>query len=298
MQKVYYKQKVYGKAIFGIIKNGGYHLTDIGVYENGVVSAWDSYSLEEFEKKIGRWVVPSVPVGEFLLGFFIEDAKWLYNTDTYMNFIIDIVKSMNSELANFYKPTKEEIERRASSRVKYIGSPIFSKEKQWEHKDGKSERCYYREEGSLYLTRMIFNKDKTIYIEKADKYYSIEEIEELVKANIVDYKPKKNEWIIIESLGEILPNLEKSTFKYKASADFIYNIKDTYNSFCLGENSLNKCRNLYHEYLASPSERLRNALKEAYEAVPEIKRFCLGDMDTRDSDFIRIIYHPEDKREV
>lgn len=39
-------------------------------------------------------------------------------------------------------------------------------------------------------------------------------------------------------------------------------------------------------------------LRKTYEAVPESQRMYLGDMDTKDWDFIRILYRPDQKREV
>ena len=58
-----------------------------------------------------------------------------------------------------------------------------------------------------------------------------------------------------------------------------------------------RCIKAYHDYLVEPTDFYKNRLREAYEAVPEHERCYLGDMDTRDSDFIRILYTDE-KREV
>ena len=55
------------------------------------------------------------------------------------------------------------------------------------------------------------------------------------------------------------------------------------------------CESYYYQYLRNPCERNRQLLKDAYEKVPEHERCYLGDMDTLDSDFRRIIYHPEVK---
>ena len=42
----------------------------------------------------------------------------------------------------------------------------------------------------------------------------------------------------------------------------------------------------------------REVLRKAYEAVPESERMYLGDMDSKDSDYRRILYYPDKKREV
>ena len=59
-----------------------------------------------------------------------------------------------------------------------------------------------------------------------------------------------------------------------------------------------RCINAYHAYLVEPTENARERLREAYEEVPEHERMFLGDMDTRDSDIIRILEFPDRKREV
>jgi len=58
-----------------------------------------------------------------------------------------------------------------------------------------------------------------------------------------------------------------------------------------------RCINAYHAYLVEPTDFYKEELRKAYEAVPEHERCYLGDMDTRDSDFRRILY-TNDKREV
>jgi len=58
-----------------------------------------------------------------------------------------------------------------------------------------------------------------------------------------------------------------------------------------------KCREIYYEYLVYPCEDARERLRAAYEAVPEHERMYLGDMDSKDWDYRRILFTDE-KREV
>ncbi len=73
---------------------------------------------------------------------------------------------------------------------------------------------------------------------------------------------------------------------------------DFHNELSGNETSLEKCRNAYYQYLIYPDEETREQLKQAYESVPEHERIYLGDMDTRDTDYQRIIYHPNEKRSL
>lgn len=59
-----------------------------------------------------------------------------------------------------------------------------------------------------------------------------------------------------------------------------------------------RCVAAYHAYLEEPTDWAREQLRKAYEAVPAHERIYLGDMDTRDSGYIRILHFPDEKREV
>jgi hypothetical protein len=63
-------------------------------------------------------------------------------------------------------------------------------------------------------------------------------------------------------------------------------------------DTLEICRRIYHQYLINPTTANRERLRQAYEAVPEHERMYLGDMDTKDADYVRILYQPDLKREV
>lgn len=64
------------------------------------------------------------------------------------------------------------------------------------------------------------------------------------------------------------------------------------------KTALEECRDAYYLYLENPIEFYREKLREKYERVPEHERMYLGDMDTKDWDYQRILYRPDEKREV
>lgn len=64
------------------------------------------------------------------------------------------------------------------------------------------------------------------------------------------------------------------------------------------KTTLEECRDAYYLYLENPIEFYREKLREKYERVPEHERMYLGDMDTKDWDYQRILYRPDEKREV
>jgi len=51
-------------------------------------------------------------------------------------------------------------------------------------------------------------------------------------------------------------------------------------------------------YLENPTGFYREHLREKYQRVPEHEPMYLGDMDSKDWDCPRILYRPNEKREV
>ncbi len=49
MGRVYYRQRVEGVTIPAVIHNGSYFYTNLGVYENGIVSCWHRSDLRQFK---------------------------------------------------------------------------------------------------------------------------------------------------------------------------------------------------------------------------------------------------------
>lgn len=54
---------------------------------------------------------------------------------------------------------------------------------------------------------------------------------------------------------------------------------------------IQKCQKAWEEYDQNPTKQTRDALKEAYEGVPEKeRRFILGDMDVKDIPIRMVLY--------
>ena len=125
---VYRKERVEGRSFFGIIKNGSYFLSNLAIYEDGVVSAWEKFDIYQFEKALEKkWVVSFIENNEELnvhgIGDFeILESQWMHKDD-YYEYIKSILKEMNPEMQNIYKTTQREIEKKMGK----IKSIIFGK---------------------------------------------------------------------------------------------------------------------------------------------------------------------------
>lgn len=303
MNRVYRKQLIEGVNIPAIIRNHSYFLIQMAVYADGVVSCWHKSDLQQFQQDLRRgWVTPQVPEGQTLsvhhLGsFVVKKARWQYNAKSFYQQVREVVRSLNPEMANIYRTTASETARWNKLRVGFSASATACKLKEgfgYDFWDGRGGYIFCRQAGGLFLTPLTAYGDKTVQVDAlGDNYYNMEEIEQLFAQGTLAANMQGEEWVTVSGLGELLL-APMST----AAADKLGEIVDDIAELTGQEDSLDICRRAYHYYLEEPTDWAREKLREAYEAVPVHCRPYLGDMDTRDSDYIRILYHPEIKRQV
>lgn len=261
--------------------------------------------LSEIGKKIEKAkstpLVTSVPENGILnihglCGLKVGKAKWNYTPATFEQHIKNIVKSMNSEMTNLFQYTTEQKEKWEQRRTSWI-----THKQPYKVKDGtgyfivKGESCmiFLDTDETTRLTTVVGYEDNTFYIDGYGDCSDADIIKLFEEKRLLCY-PLEGRSIILGDLGEI-ETFDKygeveETEKCKEILDLPYKAR--------GEDVLDRCRKIYFNYLIDPSEYWRAELLKAYEAVPEHQRMYLGDMDTKDSDYQRILYTPHIKREV
>lgn len=306
MTKVYRRQLVEGVSVPAIIHNSNFFFIHMAVYEDGIVSCWQKSDLEQLKEDLQEgWLVPGIPIGEELsvhgLGAFpVLDAHWDWDINSFYQHIIDVVHVLNPEMTNLYRTTQREIDKWEQARVSWTASPTPYKldgNFGYDLLDGDDCYIFYRQADTLQLTSITVYADKTIQIAAAgDKYFTPEEIDQLFAEQILCTTPNQTEWVQIAGLGQVL--LAPPVYGELSGIEKQKELKEKLSRIAGEADAHDRCLAAYHRYLTEPSEWAREALRKAYEAVPEHERMYLGDMDTRDADFIRILDHPERKRQV
>ncbi len=306
MGNIYRKQRIEGVTIPAVIHNSSYFLIQLGVYEDGTVSCWEKTDLGDFISILKKgWVTPQVPDGKELsingLGAFrVESAKWQFDITGFNRHIEETVRSINPEMRNIYVTSQRERDKWDKARVRFSASPVPFKLKPglgYTMLDGKSGYIFYRnKDGGLYITELTVYADKTARLGMiGDKAYTAEEIGLLFDSGVLLTAPAGKEEVTVEGLGKIVLADIGSRVEAKEK-------KKEINELALGlageADAIERCRKAHYLYLSSPSDQTREYLRKAYDAVPEHNRIFLGDMDTRDSDFRRILFCPDEKREV
>ena len=301
MGKIYRYQRVEGKYFPGIINNVNYFFTTVALYEDGVINCWEKVEFHNIKNVIEKgWLCCEAPNGKnisiFQVGnYTIKSAKWKYNKETYYKTIIDNLKELNPKIENINKITREIPEEDYKKEILFLSKPFRLEHKinfhQWFN--GDNTFIFYNLGGQLYLTTLTAYEDKTFEIGLLEeKYFSLEEIKEMFEKNILTTEVKDR--FFIKDFAEI--EIEKINYFVEKSQKF-KEIEDMMKKVCEEETTLELCREAYFEYLADPCDYTKEKLRKAYEAVPEHERIYLGDMDSKDWDYRRILYSDE-KREV
>lgn len=301
MGKIYRYQRVEGKYFPGIINNVNYFFTTVALYEDGVIDCWKKVEFQDIKNVIEKgWLCCEAPNGKnisiFQVGnYTIKSAKWKYNKETYYKTIIDNLKELNPKIENINKITREIPEEDYKKEILFLSKPFRLEHKinfhQWFN--GDNTFIFYNLGGQLYLTTLTAYEDKTFEIGLLEeKYFSLEEIKEMFEKNILTTEVKDR--FFIKDFAEI--EIEKINYFVEKSQKF-KEIEDMMKKVCEEETTLELCREAYFEYLADPCDYTKEKLRKAYEAVPEHERMYLGDMDSKDWDYRRILYSDE-KREV
>ena len=301
MGKIYRYQRVEGKYFPGIINNANYFFTTVALYEDGVINCWEKVEFHNIKNVIDKdWLCCEAPNGEnisiFQVGdYTIKSAKWKYNKETYYKTIIDNLKELNPKIESINKITREVSKEDYKKEMLVTSNPFKMEYKKnfYQWFDGDNTFIFYNLGGQLYLTTLTAYEDKTFEIGLLEeKYFSLEEIKEMFEKNILTTEVKDK--FFIKDFAEI--EIEKINYFVEKSQKF-KEIEDMIKKVCEEETTLELCREAYFEYLADPCDYTKEKLRKAYEAVPEHERIYLGDMDSKDWDYQRILYSDK-KREV
>lgn len=302
--KVYRRQRIEGVTVPAVIHNSQYFWHNMAVYEDGTVSCWKKVDLEDVLSTLNRgWLTVSVPEGKSLsvhgaCCFEIKNAKWNFTNESYFEFIKDTVRSMNPEMANIYKTSDHEREKWDKLRIGFTASPTHCKliemPFKYEFTNGDGTNIFMRVDGSVTLTALYAYEDGFFGVDGLNKILTFDDIEKLFAEKKLCTAPKDGEIISLGALGTAECASSYSKVKQKEKLKEIENMSLKIQK---KPDAHELCIRAYHAYLVEPSEFYKERLRKAYEAVPEHERCFLGDMDSRDSDFRRILYS-NNKREV
>ena len=143
-------------------------------------------------------------------------------------------------------------------------------------------------DGKTYLATLSIYKSGHVEITNipSKMVFQFDELDEAAARGQIATELQVGETVTIIGLG---------SFKIKSGSGIemglkLNEFKDKLLELNGGENSIAKCARIFEEYKKHPTKKLRDELKDAYEAIPEHLRIFVGTMDTRDYEVMQVIY--------
>lgn len=303
--KIERKRILNGRFIPAVINNGGSHFfINLEVFEDGLIDCWGMVDLDLFKGKLNSgWVTPQIPNGKQLsihhLGNWeVLKGDWLFTRDSYYEHVHSVIKDLNPELTNLYNcfgKTTKKVGKMNVALLKLANGKPYRKKDDEDYFSpkykGDNFHAFIKENEKEYqLVNINVFSDSSIQISsiKEPEILTIEEFKKQIELGRITTKVPESSKVKIYGLGEC------TVGECFYSADInqkVNEIGDIIADLNGDKTSSQICYEIYDEYCANPSDKLRESLKVAYENIPEhLRVYVLGDMDLKDNPIKTIIY--------
>lgn len=281
--------------INGIIQNGSYFLSDIPIYEDGIVDCWGCVDLPLFKKKIeSQWVVPKIENGSAIrISQFgdieILNAEWAHrNGKDLFKYVKGLVKTLNPSLTNLYDMKGSDTYRPAGKRFDTYkisrSKPNICKPEtdMFSTETGRASLTHFvRENGIFYYVKSSIFQDETLVMTGMPSLHtpSLAEFREKLSVSDDYGFPKSGDQITIEGLVTFTAG---GTDWFLDRQSLIHNLDGALREI-RGEPSLvDVCREAFDLFQTAPTEDNLDLLRTAYENVPDHERMFCGGQDKKD----------------
>jgi len=289
--------KTYGRSISLFINNMQCHLTTVDVYEDGSIDCWGFVDRALFETKLdARWVV-SGPAKDQPLSVFhfdaarISDGKWFQTRPSIVDEVDATIRSLNPGMEGLIDMQGADFELRGKVRTAKMG---LSHKKAYRIADSTGEEILadnvpvlrFTNRG-LELTRLFVFADGLLQIGPDGNLFPLEELPSRYAEGEISNQASAGSLIQLPGLGQFRPT---GLFGRISVHDRIGEIHDMLNKLNGESGVVRRCAQLFEEYMREPTSQTKDALRAAYEAVPEHLRTYCGDMNTRDTAIRKVLF--------
>lgn len=283
-----------GRQVFAIIHNGKHFLTNMSIYQDGVVDCWECVDLATMELKVRQgWVTPQVPEGEDLSIFHlatvsIAEAQWTHTPENYMNMVRAVVKEMNPAMENILVASEQTSHRIGNTNYSRLGSsgailrqdagkPSFQQYR------GNQMNIFYKHRSDQYylVSLVIYADGKVLIVGGPEEWFvSRDEVLKWGAKGALCVSVPEGASLVIDRVGTI--EVDECT-SYVELADKMHEIDDMIAVLNKQPDSADRCATAFKTYEKAPTAEHRQALQAAYDAVPRhLRIYILGDMDEKD----------------
>jgi hypothetical protein len=285
------------------IHNGPtFFLVDLPVYSDGLIDCWEMVDLPLLREKIrSGWVTPRVPSGGQIsvhgLGTWVASgATWDLDVDTFYARVVELLGILNPKMENLHNCHGRTVERRGKTNVSILGMPkkhpvrivdpsaVFPK-----RIEGDDLSVLVSSGAEFCIAKLRAFSDGVIEIGRvpSPQLLDIDALRQAISSGSIVGTLPRGARMRIHGLGAFLVEEEHWCVDPREQ---LREVSDLLDKLKGRPDSIARCKAAYSAYVADPTHARRDALREAYEAVPEHNRRFVGDMDTKDVAVRMIVY--------
>lgn len=295
--KVYRQQVQEGFSIPAIIRNGSYFFVDLDVYENGRVDCWNFEDFASFQRDVLRgWVALSIPDGESIsihgLGEWrIAHGAWQFDKQAFISYVEGLIRELNPGWQNIHLYS----ERRVNGvTIGESGSGTIYKKNQpadffSERIDGNRIDLFYRQEADYWLVQVNVFADGTLQLARLETpvELTLDDLAHLVAEQVVVTEVPLGATVRVYGLGRF--TIQQALYTVSAQNKLL-ELQDLQRTLAGEPTAIHLCRDAYGAYAEQPTASHKQALRDAYERVPDHLKRYIGDMDVKDTQVRMILY--------
>jgi hypothetical protein len=289
--------KTYGRSISLFINNMDCHLTTVDVYEDGSIDCWGFVDRALFKTKVdARWVV-SGPTGDQFLSVFhfgrahVEGGKWFQSQRGIVQQVDAVIRSLNPAMAGLIDMQGSDVEVRGRVRTAKMG---LSDRKAFRIDDATKDEILADSVSVLRttsrgweLTRLFVFADGKLRLGPDGDLFPLEELPSRYADGVISNQASAGSLVELPGLGEFRP---AEAFGLISVHDRVGEVHDRRDKLNGSPGVVRRCAQIFAEYQREPVPETMDALRAAYEAVPEHLRCYCGDMDTRDTAIRKVLF--------
>jgi uncharacterized protein (TIGR02996 family) len=294
--------KVYGKAIPAFIHNGDYFLSTVDTYADGAINCWGFVDLPLFRGKLAQgWVVPRAEMGGTLsihnLGQArVAAAQWDLTTDDLERNVKDTLREFNPAMEGLLDMQGTDTEIRNG--VRYAKGAGLGGAKPYritlagEEVAGAELPVLEVVADGYRLRRWLIYADGLTQLGYANELTSPELVARMFEEGRLTLSVPAEAWVTLDGLGRFQAG---EGFWFIEPGERLREASDLLEQLRGGSGAIRRCIEAHRAYRSGPNRERREALREAYEAVPRhLRRFC-GDMDSKDGPIRRVLAGSQDE---
>ncbi len=291
--------RTHGRAIPSFIHNGSYFLVTIDVFADGAIDCWGFVDLSLFRGKLAEgWVVPQAAIGDTLsihnLGQArVAAARWDLTPADIEGRVRAAVRELNPTLEGLLDMQGTDIEMRGGVRYAKLGlgnTAPYRVSLDGEEIAAKKLPVLEVVADGYRLQHWFIYADGLSQLGYGNELLPPDAVAQMFRQGRLTLSVSEGAWVTLDGLGRFQAGEGwwgiKPAERIREATGFLEELSG-------GPGPLRRCIDAHRAYREDPTREHREALREAYEAVPEhLRRYC-GDMDSKDGPIRRILYGDE-----